>query len=590
MTTCLVLALLVAGWCAAGHLRTAFAVEFRVEDDARQHVFWTARYAEPGAFPGDPIADYFEAVSPVGFRLCYRVPAALFGVDGLTWSKILPALLGVGASLATFWWATGCFGLSAGRWTRAGTGLLAVVLLNAALWLKDDVPSATPRAFYAALFPLFFACWLRERRGAALGVLALQGLCYPGMALTSLGLAGTGALRFAPCWPFVSPSRERRDWLFLLAAVAVAGVTLGAFSRQTAPYRPVLKEAEARTMPELRVGGRSGFFQSDRVAFWLNNGRSGIVQMPVRPDALWLGLATLPLAFGLRRRWGRGENGGGPGLVAALNPRLGPAVGRLAVVSLGLFAAAHLLLFRLHLPNRYVEPALRATLPVLGAVGLVLVGAELWRRVRAHGVRSSPLARAFWGTVLLVFVAGMANWVIGDSYARRGFPKNFFVDGAQPELYRFLRTLPADVRVATLTDEARYLPSFARRGVLAGRDYAIPYHLGFFRPLQARMRELLAVHYTNDPKELANFAAAHGVSHFLVGHAGPQGEDRSLETNRWLRTFQPEYDAAAAQVRAQRTDGRRGVLAELAATAPAFRSAEYALVSVEDVRKMTNDQ
>ena len=578
---CLALALLVAGTCAGLHLRAAFAREFRVEDDARQHVFWTARYTEPGLFPNDPIADYFEVVSPLGFRLCYRVPA-LFGVDGLTWSKTLPALLGVGASVATFWLTVRCFGPSAGRVTPAVAGLLAVVLLNAGVWQDDDVPSATPRAFYALLFPLFFGCWLRGHRGGALGVLALQGLIYPGSALTSFGLIGTDALRFAPRWPRVRPSRERRDWAFLLAAVAVTGVTLGAFSRQTAPYRPVLHAAEARTMPELQAGGRSGFFQPDPVAFWLNNGRSGVVQWPVRPDAMWLGLA-LPLVLGRRRRWG----GSLPGLVA-VNERLRPALGRLAVVSLGLFACAHLLLFRLHLPNRYTEPVLRAVLPVLGAILLVLVGGELLRRARR--METSPVARVLWAALLLGFTLGVGNWVIGDSFARKSFPKSFFADGPQPELYRFLRAQPANVRVATLTDEARFIPSFARRGVLSGRDFAIPYHPGFYQPLRDRTRALLAVHYTEDPRRLVDFAAAHGITHFLVAHAGPNGEDRSLETNRGLLTFQPEQEAARAQVRAQRAAGRRGVLAELAATVPAFRSAEYALLSVADIRRLTHDE
>ena len=264
--------------------------------------------------------------------------------------------------------------------------------------------------------------------------------------------------------------------------------------------------------------------------------------------------------------------------------RLGPALGRLALVSLGLFACAHLLLFRLHLPNRYTEPVLRAVLPVLGAILLVLVGAELLRRARQAA--TAPVARGFWAAGLLAFTLGAGNWIIGDSFARKSFPKSFFADGPQPELYRFLRAQPANVRVATLTEEARFIPSFARRGVLSGRDYAIPYHLGFYRPLRERTRALLAVHYTEDPSQLLDFAAAHGITHFLVAHAGPDGEDRSLETNRWLWTFQPEQAAARAQVLAQRAAGRRGVLAALAATAPVFRSAEYALVSVEDVRRM----
>ena len=48
-------------------LQQAFGSEYVVQDDARQHVFWMARFLDTNLFPNDFIADYFQSVAPVGY-------------------------------------------------------------------------------------------------------------------------------------------------------------------------------------------------------------------------------------------------------------------------------------------------------------------------------------------------------------------------------------------------------------------------------------------------------------------------------------------------------------------------------------------
>ena len=71
-----------------------------VQGDAREHVFWMARFRDPELFQGDFIADYFQSLAPPGYRLVYWVLS--FVVDPLLASKLLPLALGVAAALFTF--------------------------------------------------------------------------------------------------------------------------------------------------------------------------------------------------------------------------------------------------------------------------------------------------------------------------------------------------------------------------------------------------------------------------------------------------------------------------------------------------------
>jgi len=46
-------------------LQEAFSSEYVIQDDARQHVFWTRRFLDSNLFPNDLIADYFQSVAPL---------------------------------------------------------------------------------------------------------------------------------------------------------------------------------------------------------------------------------------------------------------------------------------------------------------------------------------------------------------------------------------------------------------------------------------------------------------------------------------------------------------------------------------------
>ena len=86
------LAMLYAAGCAFLALRQAFASEYMLADDVREHVFWMFRYVNPRLFPQDPIADYFQSLAPPGYASLYWLLAQL-GIDPLLASKLLPSVL-----------------------------------------------------------------------------------------------------------------------------------------------------------------------------------------------------------------------------------------------------------------------------------------------------------------------------------------------------------------------------------------------------------------------------------------------------------------------------------------------------------------
>jgi hypothetical protein len=83
---------LITCWGMAGVIWRDGQGRYRIQDDARQHVFWMQRFEEPGLFPNDWIADYFQSVAPWGYSHLYKL-ASLLGFDPFSFNKLLPLLL-----------------------------------------------------------------------------------------------------------------------------------------------------------------------------------------------------------------------------------------------------------------------------------------------------------------------------------------------------------------------------------------------------------------------------------------------------------------------------------------------------------------
>ncbi|NJL82045.1 MAG: hypothetical protein HC890_01940 [Chloroflexaceae bacterium] len=194
---------------------------------------------------------------------------------------------------------------------------------------------------------------------------------------------------------------------------------------------------------------------------------------------------------------------------------------QLVAVSLALFLAAHALLFRLHLPSRYTGHSFRMVMSLAGAIALIILIDSAWR---------------FWQPRWAVAVTGlMAAGVLFYPLFVEDFPITSYKVGTAGPLYEFFQKQPTDSLIASLSDEADNLPSFAARSILVGREYAIPYHLGYYREFQKRVSEQLIAQYSSNPADLESFIHKYNVDFWLLR---PQELTLDfLAGDRWLQQY-----------------------------------------------------
>ncbi|MGF1495689.1 MAG: hypothetical protein ACFB8W_02530 [Elainellaceae cyanobacterium] len=510
-------------------LQEAFSAAHVIQDDARQHVFWMQRFVNPALFPDDRIADYFQSVAPGGYQLLYRMAAAT-GLSPILFHKLLP--VGLNLIMAGYCFAT-CLCLL----PIPVAAFSATLLLGQGLGTTDAIVSGTPKAFIYPLLLAFLYYLLRGRLIPTLVIIALQGLFYPqlvflsaGVLVLRLGQWRGGRLGLTPV---------KRDRLLSLSGLALALVVLLPYALQSSAFGPTLTLTAARDLPELALpGSRSQyFFDSDPAAYWLK-GRSGLrLATALTPVTNGLGL-LLPFLGLFPKRFP---------LVRQVQPAV-TVLPQLLVSSLAMFAAAHLLLFRLHLPSRYTQHSFRIILSLAAGMALVLlVDAVLrWAMRPAGAARSAATVRPqprwkIGGAIALTSILGAL--VVGYPVLVPGFPLTAYQIGQYPALYEFLRSQPTDSLIASLSNEVNNLPSFAQRSILTGSEYAIPYHTGYYTEIRQRTTDLIRAQYSADPAIVQEFIERYGITHWLLDRNAFQ--PRYLTNQAWIQ----QYPAAAQAAR-----------------------------------------
>lgn len=526
---------LAIGW--AGY-RQATGGPYIIQDDARQHIFWMQRWPDPALFPQDWIADYFQSVAPEGYQALYRGLAAI-GLDPLVVSKGLPILLGLlVAGLA--------FGLTTALLPVPIAGFLGAVLTSQVLGMTDDLASATPRSFLYPLFLAFAWGWVRSSLGLVLGAIGLLGLFYPQYVMVAVGILAIDALwrRRGQWWARLrsvfsrdfwrSPALDvRRDRLSLLGGLAGA-IVLGLYALQASDFGPVVTAAQARSLPEFFSSGRANFFDDNGFDFWVMGQRSSLLPKdPFTPATLVLGLA-LPLVWWRRDRLR---------LAAQLSDRL--ALFPIWIASsVFWYGLAHLLLFRLHLPGRYTQHSLRMMLPIAAALVLTIAIEALLNQSKNQAKSNrSPLLRV--GAMVLAI--GLLGGGVLYPLSLKRFPKANYVAGESPGLYQFFAQQPKEIRIASIAKEADNLPTFARRSVLVAREYAIPYHWGYYRVFRQRAIDLLQALYSPDLAQVVAFDRQYAIDFWLLDRDSLTIDyltAKERRANRWLRQFQPVQQQA----------------------------------------------
>ena len=466
-------AMLYSAGCAVLALREAFAPGYLLADDVREHVFWMFRFVDHGLFPHDPIADYFQSLAPGGYATLYWLLARV-GIDPLSASKLIPSALSL---LAAGYF----FGLARRVLRSPAAAALTTILFCQCLWLNSDLSSATPRAFF---YPLFVAFLYYDIRGSMIGVLVaigLEGLFFPPAALLSLAVLALDCLHWKGGLKLV-PVRGLRVYLLFALAFGLILLCLWPYLHRISAFGPLVTYAEARRMPEFGPGGRVPFFLPSLWGYWVA-GNGGLHTPPAHPP--WFFAAFL---WPVLRRF--------PDQFPLLNavPRAARPLPQIAGGALLLFVLAHLLLFRLYLPNRYTQPTARVLLILMaGGVILTLVDAALlWAETRSDKrLFSSAVVALGFSAVLLGVMAGFPLLL-------RKFPNASYIRGTDASLYHFFALQPATIHIASLSEEADNLPTFCRRSIIIGAECAVPFHPAYYLPLRDRGLQLARAQYSAD--------------------------------------------------------------------------------------------
>ena len=494
-------------------LEFAFRDNYIVDSDARQHVFWMQRFLDPELFPNDWIADYHEFVAPAGYSSLYWIAAKL-GIPPLFFNKILPPILGL---ITTAF----CFKTSLYLFPYPAAAFTSSVLLNQILWTKYDIISGTARAFIYPLFLAFLYFLLRRSLLGTTLTIALTAVFYPQSTLVCSGVLILLLLRWDNRRLQLNPNRQ--DLKIIITGVSVAFVILLTYLLRSPEFGPAISAEVARQSPEFLPDGRTPFFHDNPWEFWLYGNRSGILPKPWLPPIAWLGL-LLPWLMRHPSRF-------------VLLEKVRDGIGmlpRIAIASLGMFAIAHLFLFRLHLPSRYTMHSLRIVLSLSAGIAIL---ALLEAGLHASLTQSRPWQRSL--AIGGAFLWGI--WMIFYPLTPEEFPYHKYKEGEEEAIYEFLQQQPKDTLIASISEKANYLPTFAKRLVLTSEMYAIAYHVGYYNKIRQRTLDIVRAQYSPQLDPAVNLIREYGVNYWLLDRVA--FTPPYLSHYDWLMQYEETRDA-----------------------------------------------
>lgn len=566
----LTLALLVSLCYSLPALSEALSGEYVIQDDARQHIFWMRRFLDPALFSNDLMADYFQSVAPWGYTTLYRL-FAIVGVDPVLLSKLLPPLLGL---IVTGF----CFGVGMQLLPLPIAGFTTATLLNQNLWMRDDLSSATPGAFFYPIFLAFLYFLLRGALFPTLFTIALQGLFYPQSVFLAAGILvlrlstwsnqeserGLGRLRLA----------DRATVKLSLAGLGMAAGVIGLYALKSSEFGSVIGLAAARQMPAFGPRGWSAFFSDSWVDFWLCGKRSGIIptewcdlakdsqEVPrlwlamLRFPVLWLG-PILPLLVW----WSRRQQ---TSLIFTNLSILWQGL----LVSTTLFFVAHSLAFKLHLPNRYTEHSYRVLLALAAGISLVILWEWLsrWFQAKVNRIWSVGI------TVLLASSFVFYPYSLEIDHAP--FPVTGYFKGEHPALYRFFAKQPKDIVIASLSEEANQIPTFSQRSLLVGGEgYVLPYHPQYFQQVSQKLLALVQAQYSPDLNQVKALIQDYQIDFWLLDQDSFQPD--FADPKAYLTSVFEQFPAELQQVKDQIKAGTAPALTQIPNNCTAFEKQRF---------------
>ena len=506
-----------------------FSQEYVVQDDARQHVVWLQRFIDPGLFPNDLIADYFQNLATIGFKSLYLIVAKV-GLEPILFAKILPPILAVVTTVYIYLFTLEILPIPL-------TGFISSLLINQLIWLNDDLVSATPRAFIYPLFAAFLYYLSINSLIPCLVLMLLQGLFYPHILLIEMVILSLRLLIFKGKF-LIQLTTIKHYYIWWLAGLIVTAIALYPITQKPPELAITVTAEQMRQMPEFNLDGRSPFFGGGLLNYWFA-GSSGL-SLPLFPTIVWSGL-LLPWLLTTKLP-----------VIKSITNKIS-IIQQVTITSLLMFIMAHLLLPKLHLPSRYTYHTLRFMLAIASAIVLTFmieliknkVNRKLKHKIPGKLSTKIKLATiALFGMIMIIvpalptiFIDGYQGWKIGEDKA----------------IYQYLAQQPKDILVASLSKQANNIPAFSQRSILVGGEFAMAYHPAYHNQIRQRTVALLQAQYSSDVAVLKSFIQQYNIDYFLLDHTA--FSLKYFTRKKWLinSSWQDETQQAIKQLKSGTT-------------------------------------
>jgi hypothetical protein len=465
--------------------------EYIVQDDARIHIVWLQKFVDPQLFSDDLIAQYYLAIQPVGFKCFYWLMAQI-GVEPMLLAKVLPTLL---ALITTIY----LFKLSLQILPVPACAFLTTLILNQNIWLKDDLISATPRAFIYPLFAAFLYYLLRRSLIPCLFIIVLQGLFYPQMLLVEVSILAVRLFHWQD--HSLRLTQNKQNYVFFLSGAAIALIVILMFSLNVSQeFGPLITAEQMQAMPEFGPDGRREYFGVDPLSFMFR-GASGL-RFPLFPPIIWVSIA-LPFLLNSRLP-----------LVRSITPEVKLLL-QISLASLAMFLLAHVLFPKLYLPSRYTFYSFRFVMAIAAGLVLTIWLDAVWRWLQQKRQAQAKLNRkeSLWVGGLGLFAIVVLTLPAVPSLF---LPCQGWVAGKAPGVYQFLASQPKEVRVAALAKETNNLPAFSHRSVLVSPELALAYHPAFYSQMQQRITDILRAQYSSNLSEVRAVLQKYRIGIWMV--------------------------------------------------------------------------
>ena len=494
------LSVLIWLYFAAVSLHYAFSYDYIVQDDVRIHIVWLQKFSDPGLFPDDFLANYFIYFVPLGIKGVYWFGAKI-GIEPLILAKILPAFLGFATAIYVYF-------LSLKILPKPFCAFLSSLFITQLIWLNDDLISATPRAFVYPLFAAFLYYLASEKLSLCLLTMFALGLFYPQVLLVEIAVL---TIRLIERKRFFQLTKKFRLYRWWILGLIVGAIALFPYTQKTSQWS-MITASQMQQLPEFQLHGRTFFYGAGWLRF-LFAGDSGLC-LPKFPPIVWLGFA---LPWCLQKQ----------NSIAKLVTSKVNILWQVTIASLLMFAVAHLLLLKIHLPSRYTYHTLRFVLAIASAIVITVLFdyALNWLQDKHFQLKDKiaiSLVTLFAINVIVfpmiphVFINWFQNWRVGES----------------PVIYQYLAEQPKDIVIASLSDDANNIPAFAHRSILVSEEFAFPYHPYYHREIQQRATDLIEAQYSNKPETLLSFIDRYNIDYLLLDKTAFTPE--YLLTKNWL--------------------------------------------------------